>query len=286
MKFPTYFHIFLLPLFVLGGPLLLFSQELSKDFVPSHRPLAKAHAHNDYEHKRPLLDALAAGFCSVESDIYLIDGDLLVAHDRDKVKPERTLQALYLEPLKQLVKRSGTGSVYQGKDTPPFYLLIDLKSEGETTYRALHSVLSEYQEILTEFRHSGETIQRAVTVIISGNRPKATMEKQEVRFAGYDGRLSDLGKGDTASLMPWISDNYRNHFKWKGTGEMPVDEKKKLDELVSKTHAEGKMLRLWAAPDHPLMWETLRSANVDLINSDKLNELSEHLKMSATSAPE
>jgi hypothetical protein len=64
-------------------------------------PLIHAHSHNDYEHPRPLLDALDHGFCGVEADIYLVDGQLLVAHDRDKVKPERTLQALYLDPLRE-----------------------------------------------------------------------------------------------------------------------------------------------------------------------------------------
>src|SRR5262245_58578952 len=37
-------------------------------------PLRQAHAHNDYEHPRPLFDALDQGFCSVEADIYLVDG--------------------------------------------------------------------------------------------------------------------------------------------------------------------------------------------------------------------
>src|SRR5215475_1398103 len=68
-------------------------------------PLRHAHAHNDYEHKRPLLDALDHGFCSIEADIYLVDGQLLVAHDRRDVRPERTLQALYLDPLRERVKR-------------------------------------------------------------------------------------------------------------------------------------------------------------------------------------
>src|SRR5690242_5509037 len=44
-------------------------------------PLTRAHAHNDYEHTRPLLDALDQGFCSVEADVWLIDGELRVAHD-------------------------------------------------------------------------------------------------------------------------------------------------------------------------------------------------------------
>lgn len=33
-------------------------------------PLDRAHAHNDYEHARPLIDALERGFGSVEADVY------------------------------------------------------------------------------------------------------------------------------------------------------------------------------------------------------------------------
>ncbi|MEX2112733.1 MAG: hypothetical protein WD845_06075 [Pirellulales bacterium] len=102
--------------------------------VAAVEPLAQAHAHNDYEHERPLLDALDHGFSSVEADIYLVDGALLVAHNRSDVKPERTLQKLYLDPLRQRVKSNG-GSVHPGGK--PFYLLIDIKSDGETTYAAL-----------------------------------------------------------------------------------------------------------------------------------------------------
>ena len=68
-------------------------------------PLARAHAHNDYEHERPLLDALSHGFTSVEADIYLVGGELLVAHDPEDVVPGRTLQNLYLDPLARRVRR-------------------------------------------------------------------------------------------------------------------------------------------------------------------------------------
>ena len=49
-------------------------------------PLGRAHAHNDYEHTRPLLDALDCGFGSIEADVHLVDGRLLVAHDAFAVK--------------------------------------------------------------------------------------------------------------------------------------------------------------------------------------------------------
>jgi hypothetical protein len=47
--------------------------------TPTTTPLA--HAHNDYEHARPLDDALALGFPSVEADVWLRDGAIAVSHD-------------------------------------------------------------------------------------------------------------------------------------------------------------------------------------------------------------
>jgi hypothetical protein len=45
-------------------------------------PLARAHAHNDFQHERPLFDALAHGFTSVEADVWLVNGELLIGHER------------------------------------------------------------------------------------------------------------------------------------------------------------------------------------------------------------
>ncbi|MCS6919603.1 MAG: hypothetical protein NZM28_07520, partial [Fimbriimonadales bacterium] len=51
------------------------------------RILPRAHSHNDYWRKRPLQDALECGFCSVEADIFLVDGKLLVGHDTHELRP-------------------------------------------------------------------------------------------------------------------------------------------------------------------------------------------------------
>src|SRR5256885_12298392 len=122
-----------IPLLVLA--IGLWDSSLSKSAAASPEtnsrpPLTRAHAHNDYEHTRPLLDALDHGFCSIEADIWLVDGNLLVAHDRGKVKPDRTLQALYLDPLRERVRRNG-GRVFSAR--PPATLLIYGKTEAQAT---------------------------------------------------------------------------------------------------------------------------------------------------------
>ena len=148
--------------------------------------LPQAHAHNDYLHARPLLDALQQGFGSVEADIFLVGEELQVAHERSSLSPDRTLRKLYLEPLKQRIA-DHSGSVFG--DGENFTLLIDIKTAGEPTYRALNELLSEYREILSYF-DQGEWQPGAVTAIVSGNRPIELITQTSPRFAGIDGRLT------------------------------------------------------------------------------------------------
>src|SRR6516164_9823035 len=129
-------------------------------------PLIHAHAHNDYEHERPLFDALDHGFCSVEADVFLQKDQLLVGHEAKDLQPERTLEKLYLDSLRVRV-RVNHGRVY--RDGPTIYLLIDVKTEAKATYKALDKVLARYADILSIVDH-GRFEQKAVTAVISGNR--------------------------------------------------------------------------------------------------------------------
>lgn len=154
------------------------------------RPLRRAHAHNDYLHTRPLHDALDHGFTSVEADVFLVDGELLVAHEPAQLDPRRTLARLYLEPLLARI-RANHGSVYLGHHRP-VQLLIDIKNDGVNTYRELHRQLAAYRMILTTYAH-GRVRPAAVTAVVSGDRAaRAPMEAQHLRHAFYDGRLDDL----------------------------------------------------------------------------------------------
>lgn len=237
-------------------------------------PCRQAHAHNDYLHDRPLLDALDHGFCSVEADIYLIDGELLVAHDLDKTSIDRTLQKLYLDPLRERINKFG-GSVHGDGQT--LTLLIDIKSEAETTYRALAKVLADYREMLTYV--DGHGIHRGpVTVVISGNRAFDVIRSDMPRYAGIDGRMVDIDEEVTAVLMPLISDNWGRHFRWRGEGPMVPAERRRLQEAVKRAHAAGRRLRFWATPDNEAVWTVLADENVDLINTDDLAGLSQFLR--------
>lgn len=237
-------------------------------------PLINAHAHNDYAHKRPLFDALDHGFTSVEADVFLSGDKLLVGHTRFELRKERTLEALYLDPLKKRVA-DNAGHVYPVRDrkpAAPFFLLIDLKTDGRTTYAALDKVLAEYDSMLTVVR-DGKLTRRAVTVVISGNCPRDVIEKQSIRHAAIDGRPGDLDSDAPAHLVPFVSASWYSQFRWDGTGAMPQAERKKLAEMVAKAHRHGRRVRFWATPEREALWHELLDAKVDLVNTDKLPEL-------------
>jgi hypothetical protein len=241
----------------------------------SEAPLENAHAHNDYLHERPLFDALDRGFTSVEADIFLVDGKLLVGHTRDKLKLDRTLESLYLTPLARRVQEN-SGRVYKGGLR--FYLLIDIKSNAQATYRHLEKVLARHANMLTVVGEDGKVRQAAVTAVITGARPRDKLSKASPRYAGWDGRISDLDSNAPAHLMPMISDKWTDHFNWNGDGPMPAADRVKLKEIVNKAHAANRVVRFWATPENELVWTELRSLGVDLINTDQLDRLAKFLR--------
>lgn len=235
--------------------------------------LSRAHAHNDYLHDRPLLDALDNGFCSVEADIYLVEGELLVAHTFIELRKENTLQKLYLDPLQERVKQNN-GRVYPGG--PEFTLLIDIKNHGAETFSALNQLLARYPDVFSSVENE-QLKPRAVRAVVSGDRAFDVIAKTTPRYAGIDGRLVDLGSKQSPDLMPLISDNWNRHFKWRGKGQMPESEFKLLKATVEKTHAAGRKIRFWATPDEAATWKILNEAGVDLINTDDLQGLRKFL---------
>ncbi|GAB4034554.1 hypothetical protein GCM10028774_21290 [Spirosoma jeollabukense] len=249
-----------------------WTQPIAQKLVPQPLagvvPLPFGHAHNDYEQSRPLWDALDNGFASVEADVHLIDDTLYVAHDRPTFKnPASTLENLYLKPLAERIRQNGGQALAGHKG--PFYLMIDAKTQADSTYQALDKLLQRYHSLLTTGNRT-ENKPGIISIVLSGNRPIATIQKAGQRLLSIDGRPDDLGKKYSPAVMPIISDAYKNQLTWRGTAKMPAAEFQKLRQLAEQAHKEGKKLRLWASPEDPVVWAKLREAGVDFISTDQL----------------
>jgi hypothetical protein len=251
--------------------ILLFNIIFIAAFFQTHAqiiPLENAHAHNDYEQARPLYDALGHGFTSIEADIHLIDGELYVAHDHPEVLDiSKTFKAQYLDPLQKLINENN-GKIYPSY-AKPLLLLVDIKTEAKPTLLALQNQVQKYSSILAHKNHP----KGAVKIVISGNRDFDLVLQNENGLIGLDGRPSDLEKNYSPEIMPLISENYNKIISWNGEGEIHYKELENLEDLIKKTHQQGKRVRLWATPENETVWELLLKAGVDLLNTDDLPRL-------------
>ncbi|MBL4820451.1 MAG: hypothetical protein JKY98_05600 [Gammaproteobacteria bacterium] len=253
---------------------LLFTVVASACFAQTRIPLP-AHSTDDYERPRPLFSALQLRYASVEADVYLVNGELLVGKDVNDLKLGRSLGNLYLEPLRLIVTRNN-GQVYP-ETTSPLLLIVNIKTAAEATYQQLERALGPYERFLTRFT-SNSTELGAVTVILGGNRPRDLMENQAERFSAFDGSLADLTSGSVnPNFMPLISDDWNSVFQWRGAGEMPPEERQSLITFAQLAHDNNVKLRFWASPDIPPVWAELNNAGVDLISANRIQELSKFL---------
>lgn len=246
--------------------LFIFSVSLDAQYTTLN-----AHSHNDYEQKTPFFLAYEAHFGSIEADIWAVAGDLLVAHYREEIKPERTLEALYLLPVVELFRKNGGNAWPDNAST--FQLLIDLKTEFEPTLSLLIEKLKKYPDVFDP------TVNKnAVRIVISGNRPDPVSFGDYPGFIFFDGKLNLHYNATQLERVPIFSENLKVFTNWNGTDTIPDKEEQRLKSVIDSVHNLTKKIRFWNAPDSIPAWETLMELKVDYINTDHIGELSGFLR--------
>lgn len=86
---------------------LLLALALTCCGVAAAQPPVLIHSHNDYAQRVPFYQAYAQQVSSIEADVFLHDGQLLVGHDVEDLRADMTFEALYVEPIVTLFARNG-----------------------------------------------------------------------------------------------------------------------------------------------------------------------------------
>lgn len=220
------------------------------------------HSHNDYWQPEPFWMAWRAGMTSFEADVFLVDGELMIGHDRKEILPSRTLSRLYLTPMRETAAKQG-GWILSGRRRAT--LMVDIKADGKAAARELDRLLGQYRDLVSP--------AGPLQVVVSGDRHEPTLAAS--LYAQMDGRISDLDR--EGRHIAWISDNWRSHFTWRGEGPLPEADRSKLAQIVQKAHARGRKVRFWAAPDTPSAWKALKEGGVDFIGTDRPAQLGDWL---------
>lgn len=222
--------------------------------------VANAHSHNDYNQRTAFYAAFKNGFASIEADIFAVNGQLLVAHDKTNIRPDRTLQTLYLEPIANGLKKDSARRLQ---------LLIDLKENGDSVLPLLIRQLQPLQPF-----YSGGRLR----VLISGNRPLPSNYNRYPDFIFFDDDLVHEHTREQWARVGLVSLKFSLFATWKGTGVIPEEDEDRLRRIIHSVHASGKRIRFWDAPDTVAAWQEQVKLGVDFIGTDSIEKLAHFLK--------
>ncbi|MBQ9532682.1 MAG: hypothetical protein IJR71_01785 [Prevotella sp.] len=226
------------------------------------------HSHNDYAQKRPFVGAYEARSASIEADIFMIDGQFYVGHDEEDLRPELTLEAMYLDPLMAHFQKNGQRAYPFGE---PLQLLVDLKN-GAETLAALQEMIEKkgYKQLFDTTKNP-----TAVSLVITGDEITPDHFADYAPYVLQDGRI-DVGDKDPLQkyteeqlkYVPLVSQEFQNFSQWDGKSEISKEDRALLQGLVDKAHAKGVKIRFWAMPDTEQAWQLCLDLGIDFINTD------------------
>lgn len=231
-------------------------------------------SHNDYDNLNPLYDAISNGCVHIEIDVYYVNGNLFVAHDFPDTLKSKTIESLYLNPLREILTEN-QGELFKHFSSE-LYIMIDIKNDGKNTYQKLKQIFMPYKDYISRVEN-GEFKKGLLRIFVSGNKPIDDILRDDIQIIGFDGRLENLDKDYSSEISPIVSDYWFNITNWDGISQITNQEFEKLKNYASKVHSQNKKARLWGAPDNINAWKIQKETGIDLINTDKLAELRQFL---------
>lgn len=276
-------------------PLVPVSVEaLTRDV--SVKPL---HSHNDYWRVRPLLDALSHGCVSVESDIWKFPSDykvqtdtattkflgleLYVGHNQVFLKPNETLESLYLDPLFDMLKSTNPfisnldvnikhGVFYNSPETS-LYFWTDIKLDAEDTFAFLQPKLERFidNDFLSYYdKTTDKFVERPITLTLTGNLPEIKnydrlytfLDAPLAKFKDMSDeeleQVSKVSKVASASMLQLLGSDYFMH------GPINEQDELALGKLFDRAHKYGIKTRIWGGIDWP--YDLVHQHNMVLVN--------------------
>jgi hypothetical protein len=229
-----------------------------------------AYAHNDYATPRPLHDALSLGYQGVEVDVFLVDGELRLGHDRRAARRGAALEAQYLAPLQSLVARCG----WLTADGRPFLLTVDIKKKSRPTFDTLVALLARYPELFSPGIGKARADRDgapAVEVVLVGWSPPALANSSPVPL-GRQVQLRHAGAWPVQTADPAVRlislDYSKTIGRWWTT---PSQRRRWLATLREvKAANPSRRIRVHHVPVDERVYQKLLGAGVDLIGSGSL----------------
>jgi alkaline phosphatase len=247
--------------------LLLFMVGIQSVSAQQKLTANNGHSHNDYKQKIPLLEAYKAGMGSIEADVFFLNGELYVAHEREEIKTDETLKGRYLEPLVALFRKNGNHAFANPEQK--LQLVIDIKEDYPHVMAVLLKQLHKYDTVF-----NSEINPSAIKLVLSGNIPPPAEFDKYPRMISFDGKPGTPYTSDQLKRIGMISEDISVYTSWNGKGTPTPPDMKTLETVIAAAHAMGKPFRFWATKSSPNTWKELEEMGVDWLGTDDPTALS------------
>jgi hypothetical protein len=243
----------------------------------THPPALPAYAHNDYANARPLSEALELGFRGIEADVLLRGGELRVGHDAGDTRAGRSLETLYLSPLRARVQQCGR--VIAG--AKPLLLNVELKERSRAGYDSLLALVTRYRDLIQATEaHAAPPVE----IVLVGWDPPLGSGGAEIQLPLWrQQRITALAptiaQGPAGAGIRLVSLDYGKAIGWSGRGPVPERARQWLATLrAARDAAPGRLARVYHVPVEPSIYRLLLDAGVDLIGTKRLPASAEVLR--------
>jgi alkaline phosphatase len=227
------------------------------------------HSHNDYVQHFPFYQAYYADMGSVEADVYLKNGKLLVAHNEEDTDPSKDLKTLYLDPIAKVFAQN-KGRAY-ADSTKKLQLLIDIKTGHKEVLSELIKELKPYLPVFDQKQN-----KNAVRILISGDVPPAANFKDYPDYINFDGRTTNTYTDEQLTRIGLVSESIASFTVWNGKGTPTPSDKVKLMNAIAIAHKWKKPFRFWGTKDNPNTWKELDNMGADWIGTDHPEKLHDY----------
>lgn len=173
--------------------------------------------------------------------------------------------------------------------TAPIQLLIDIKTDGATTWPRVVDELEPLRKAgyLTRYE-DGKLISGQILVIGTGNTPIEQVAPKRSRDYFFDGPLGNLTDDGVmvgshryewnSTLAPIASVDFNKVVTWNGITEAYNEVRANLTRAIKEAHAKKIETRFWDTPGWPAFARDrvntlLLELGSDWINADDLEDI-------------
>jgi len=197
----------------------------------------------NFSNSTELWESIGIGVINYQADVVYIYGKLFVS----EMMPDSanhtlsTLSDAYLYPLYSQYRKN-KGEIIPGY-VDDIFLILNFNSHPIQIFKQLSIEMRPYLEMF-EIKTSEAETKGKIRILIKDAQQFEKINSIKPGIIGLVGNLSDIDKNVDSEKMPLIEVEFNEITDWKGTGNIPFEEFKKIKEIVAKVHLKKKKFNI------------------------------------------